>query len=151
MLKFNILFITFASIFFIFAKNSFGQEVKETFKCTKNSNVNFRNGPSVKFAIIYKVFKKGYPVKVIELMDSWFAVEDFKGDKMWVSSVNLTSKCGKIVKKQAEIKLTPNNAAPIIATLEEGFIIHEVKCHKKWCEVKMQTKKGWVLKDELWG
>jgi hypothetical protein len=66
MLRSNIISIFFASVFFVLlVKSVFAAE----FLCTKYSNVNFRNGPGVKFAIVYKIFKKGYPVKVIDTID----------------------------------------------------------------------------------
>lgn len=152
MLKTNIIFLTFASIFFmVFTKTYADQNRDEVFKCTKSNNVNFRNGPSVKFAILYKVLKRGYPLKIIETIDDWNAVQDFKGDKMWVSSSNLTSKCGKIVKSlKALVRLKPNLNSNVILTLDEGFIIERVKCYQKWCEVTIENRKGWVESEDLW-
>ena len=149
MLRSNIISIFFASVFFVLlTKSVFAAE----FLCTKYSNVNFRNGPGVKFAIVYKVFKKGYPVKVIDTIDEWHAVEDFKGDKMWVSSSNLASKCGKIVNnaKLARVRFSPEETSPIFAELENGFVINRVKCYKMWCEVTIEGKLGWILRESLW-
>jgi SH3-like domain-containing protein len=152
MLKINIIFILFASIFFTLVSKTSYSQTSGVFKCTKLGNVNFRNGPGLKFAVIYKVFKRGYPLKVVDTIDTWVAVEDFKGDKIWVSSSNLTSKCGKIVSvEKAEVFLKPDLSSSVLLTLEEGFVLQDITCHYRWCEVKVEGKRGWVLREKLWG
>lgn len=146
MIKF-IRIVFFASIFFMF----FNKVYADDFLCTKYSNVNLRNGPGIKFTIIVKLLKKGYPLKIIDKIEEWYAVEDFKGDKMWVSSSNLSSKCGAIVKTESDLKIKPNAEALSIAIIEEGFIINKITCYKNWCETTIENKTGWILKSSIWG
>ena len=153
MKKLNIIFVIFASIFlFIFTKLSYASNSVPTYLCSKTQNINARNGPSTQFAIIYKISKIGYPFKVIEKVDHWFAVEDFKQDKMWISGSNLTSKCGKIVKlnNKAKVFSSPNVNSNTIFFLEEGYIIRNIKCYKAWCNLKINGQSGWIVKSELW-
>lgn len=142
--------LIFASIFFI---SLIRPVFAEKFLCTKSNNVNFRNGPGQQFAIIYKVFKKDYPVKIINTVEGWHAVEDFRGDKMWVSVVNLSSKCGKIVKngKNAEVKIQPDENSITLMVLEGGFILEKITCYERWCQVSINNKLGWILKENIWG
>lgn len=151
MLRTNIIFLIFASTFLIFFNKNVNAK-EEQFLCSKSQNINARNGPSIKFAIIYKIAKKGYPLKVIEKVDHWFAVQDFKQDKMWISSSNLTSKCGKIIKMnhKAEVKMKPDLNSQTILFLEQGFVINKIHCYQTWCSVKVSNKKGWILKSDLW-
>ena len=146
MLKF-IRIVFFASTFFIF----FNKVYANDFLCTKYSNVNLRNGPGTKFTMVAKLLKKGYPLKIIDKIEEWYAVEDFKGDKMWVSSSNLTSKCGAIIKVNADFKIKPEEGAISIFTLEEGFVVNKIKCYKSWCEATIENKTGWILKSSTWG
>lgn len=149
--RYNTVFTIFASIFFtfftkvVYAKN-------EVFLCSKSQNVNARNGPSTQFSVIYKITKQGYPVKVIEKVDHWYAVEDYKKDKMWISSSNLSAKCGKIVKMghNAEVKIKPDISSNTLFILEEGFVIEKIKCYTTWCNVKIENQSGWVLEKDLW-
>lgn len=151
----NWIALTFASIFFILiAKNVFSETaISEKIMCTKSSNVNFRNGPGQQFKILYKVFKKDYPVRIINSIEGWYAVEDFKGDKMWVSSGNLSSKCGRIVKNErsAEVKVKPDENSINLMILESGFILKEIKCYSTWCQIEIEGKLGWILKENVWG
>lgn len=142
----------FASVFIYFFQ-IFGVANASTILCTKYNNVNFRNGPSIKFTILYKIFKKDYPVSIIETIDGWHAVVDFVGDKMWVSSGNLSTKCGGIVKKKTNphVKLMPYKNSFTIFILEEGFILKDIKCYIKWCKVKIDSKTGWIEKLYIWG
>ncbi len=157
MLEVNRRFIHFASIFFavltlLLLISSSQANEEGTFLCTKSDNVNGRNGPNTNFAIIYKISQVNYPFKVIRKIENWFVVEDFKGDKMWISASNLTSRCGKIIKLNhtAEVKIKPNIKSNTILNLGEGFIIKNAKCYQEWCYIKIDNTKGWVLKDSIW-
>ena len=150
----NVIRFAFASIFFILiAKITLGDKVEEKFLCTKSNNVNFRNGPGVQFEVLYKILAVKYPLKVIDKADAWYAVEDFMGAKMWVSSVNVYSKCGGIVKneKKASVRVSPSEDALTLFTLESGFIINNIECYDVWCKVEVENKFGWVMKESLWG
>lgn len=127
--------------------------LSKKYLCTKYNHVNFRNGPGVKFPILYKVYKKDYPLEIIDTIEGWHAVVDFKGEKMWVSSINLSSKCGGIVREsvKAEVKIKPEEDALTLFILEEGFTIKNLKCYTKWCLVEVEDKSGWVLKSLIWG
>jgi SH3-like domain-containing protein len=152
MLKVNIIFLFFASIFFTLASKTSYSQTSGVFKCTKLGNVNLRNGPGLKFNIAYKVLARGYPLKIIDTIDTWVAVEDFKGERVWVSSSNLSNKCGKIVNtEKAEVFLKPSTESGVILTLQEGFILNNINCYNRWCEVKIEDKKGWILSSQLWG
>ncbi len=145
--------VFFASFFLIFFAVSCNPAWATQILCTKSDNVNFRNGPGIKFSIIFKIFKKDYPVSVVETIDAWHAVVDFKGDKMWVSSINLVSKCGGIVKMNAkpEVKIKPQENALTLFALEEGFVLKDITCYKKWCKVKIENKTGWIEEQFVWG
>jgi SH3-like domain-containing protein len=157
MLEVNRGFAYFASIFFTsfimlcFMLTSKANE-EGAFLCTKSDNVNGRNGPNTNFAIMYKISQVNYPVKVIKKIENWFAVEDFKGDKMWISASNLKSKCGKIIKinHTAEVKIKPDIKSNTILNLGEGFIVNNAKCYQVWCYIKIDNKKGWILKEKIW-
>jgi SH3-like domain-containing protein len=39
----------------------------------------------------------------------------------------------------------------IILRLENKVIIDMIKCLEEWCKVKIDGKRGWVNKYEIWG
>lgn len=153
-IKYNLKKLFFASIFFtILFRAQASTPIKENYFCTKYNVVNFRNGPGIKFTIIYKVYKKDYPVKVLETIEGWHAVIDFKEDKMWVSGANLTHKCGGIIKAgvKAPVRIYPAEDSIVLFTLDEGFTTRKIKCYRKWCRIKIQNKTGWIEKSYIWG
>jgi SH3-like domain-containing protein len=121
--------------------------------CTNYNNVNLRNGPGVKFPLAFKLMQKDYPLLILESFENWYAVTDFNGDKFWVSSANLTRKCGGIVKLNVSppVKIKPNKNSVTLFTLQEGFVIKNIKCYEKWCNIKIEDKSGWVEKQFIWG
>ena len=122
--------------------------------CTKSFRSNFRKGPNTTFPVEYEILVRGYPLKVIKYVDSWYAVEDFEGVISWISEINVKKNCGAMVKTPglAFVYLKPSKDAKVMLSLERGFIIHELECWtQEWCRVTVENKKGWMQMQDLWG
>ena len=122
--------------------------------CTKSIRSNFRKGPDTNSPIEYEVLIRGYPLKVIKFIDTWYATEDFEGNIAWISQINVKQNCGAIVSSSnlTSVYFAPSVKSKVIISLQKGFIIHSVEClTQKWCSVKINEKTGWVLKENLWG
>ena len=46
---------------------------------TKYNEVNVRNGPGLNHLKVYKIFRKGYPLKVTKEFENWKKVSDYRG------------------------------------------------------------------------
>jgi len=97
---------------------------------------------------------RGYPLKVIKFIDTWYATEDFEGNIAWISQINVKEHCGVIVSSVglSFVYFSPSAKAKILMSLQRGFIVHSVECFtKEWCSVKIGEKTGWMLRENLWG
>ena len=129
------------------------EDIRKTV-CTKSIRSNFRKGPDTNSPIEYEVLVRGYPLKVIKFIDTWYATEDFEGNIAWISQINVKQNCGAIVSSSSltSVYFAPSVKSKVILSLQKGFIIHSVEClTPKWCSVKINEKTGWVLKENLWG
>ena len=141
----------------ITTQNSRSKTIKEDIRktvCTKSIRSNFRKGPDTNSPIEYEILIRGYPLKVIKFIDTWYATEDFEGNIAWISQINVKQNCGAIVASSSltSVYFTPSVKSKVIISLQKGFIIHKVEClTPKWCSVQINEKTGWVLKENLWG
>ena len=122
--------------------------------CTKSMRSNFRKGPDINSPVEYEVLVRGYPLKVIKFIDTWYATEDFEGNIAWISQINVKENCGAVVKVNglAFVYFYPSVNSKIVMSLERGFIIRNVECFtKEWCLVMIDDRTGWVLRSEIWG
>ena len=69
---------------------------------TKYSEPNVRNGPGLNHLVIYKILKKGYPLKIISNFENWSKVSDVNGIEGWISNSQLTEKKYVIITSKNE-------------------------------------------------
>ncbi len=122
--------------------------------CTKSIRSNFRKGPDTASPIEYEVLVRGYPLKVIKFIDTWYATEDFEGNVAWISQINTKKNCGAIVVNPTLtfVYFSPSVKSKVILSLQKGFIIHTIECfNRNWCSVKINEKTGWILRENIWG
>ncbi|MFT4967569.1 MAG: SH3-like domain-containing protein [Candidatus Deianiraeaceae bacterium] len=121
--------------------------------CTKSFHSNFRKGPGTSFPIKFEILVRGYPLKVIKYVDTWYAVEDVDGEVVWVSQINIKKSCGVIVKASglAFMYIQPARTSKVIMSLERGLIINDLECFGAWCQVQINKQTGWIERENLWG
>lgn len=135
---------------FIFPLDSISETKK--ILTTKFNEVNVRNGPGLNHLKIYKILKKGYPLKVIKEFESWKKVKDFRGVLGWVSNSQLSNKAFGIVIVDEEIIFKfPELKSKKIARIKKNFVIRIKKCSVDWCFVEEGEIKGWIPKESFWG
>ncbi|MBU6339143.1 MAG: SH3 domain-containing protein [Rickettsiales bacterium] len=151
-------FLTSFLILVIFTiHNSFAeQEIKQTnyFASLRASETNVRSGPGQNYPIKFTYKLKSIPVRVINEYDNWDEIEDYEGQSGWVSQNLLTKKRMLMVRtSKAETVMYRKNSekSRIIYNLENNVIGEYLACVEKWCEMKINNKKGWVLKADLFG
>jgi SH3-like domain-containing protein len=129
--------------------------------------VKLRVGPGKKYQTSNLYEYKNYPVKVIAEFENWRKIEDIDGTQGWVHQTLLSGTNYAIVKdnKLAEkkslaykisndqsllFKAADENSRPV-AKLELGVVVLVKKCKKIWCNVKIESVNGWIMKSNLWG
>ena len=125
---------------------------KNKYLITKYNEVNVRNGPGLNNLILFKIFKKSYPLQVVEEFEGWYRVVDFDNRKGWVSKTQLSKRSAAIVIKSSEkIFKFPNSNSKVIAIVKKDYVFKIEKCRKKWCKMSNEIISGWILKKSLWG
>ena len=119
---------------------------------TKYNEVNVRNGPGLNHLKIFKILKKGYPLKVIEVFQNWKKVVDVDGNSGWISNTQLSNKKHVIINSsQAYIYKFPIIESKKIALIRGKKVLELNKCNDDWCLIADKEIKGWVMKKGIWG
>ncbi len=119
---------------------------------TKFKEANVRNGPGLNHLKIYKILKKGYPLKILDEFENWKKISDVNGITGWVSNSQLSEKNYVIVTiSEGVIFKFPNPESKKMAKIKKNFVLENQKCIKDWCFIKEGEIKGWISKKNIWG
>ena len=144
-----IFFLVLFSILFI--SKSFSIE-KLNFLSLKNSEVNLRQGPSLKHPIKLVYKKKFLPVIVLDKSGNFKKIKDFENNSGWIHTTQLSNRKSAInIKSHSVLYKKPTIFSKPIAKLEVGRLVLIKKCKVKWCKINSENFKGWVEKKYLWG
>ncbi len=149
--------ILFFLLFFFTATSSHAiTAIKEVnyFASLRSAETNVRAGPGQNYPIKFTFKIRGIPMQVVSEYDNWSEIKDYEGQSGWVTNSLLTKKRTLMVKTdKAFINLHSKNneKSHIIYRLENNVIGDYIKCVEDWCGIKINKKKGWVQKKELWG
>ena len=124
---------------------------KNIYLVTKYDEVNLRNGPGLNKLVLFKILKKGYPVKVLEEFESWYKIIDYQKREGWISKTQLTKTLYGIIVKKDRIYKFPNMQSKQLALAKENYILKILKCKKDWCKIEDTQVTGWIKKESLWG
>ena len=123
---------------------------------TKSNKVNIRSGPDPRYIVKFVYIKKNTILKIKNIFDDWYEVEDLEGDSGWVYK-NLILQPKKV--KYLTIKSRDNifcykkpgikQKIAIKASYLANFKLN--KCYESWCFVEKDNVKGWCEKKYLWG
>jgi SH3-like domain-containing protein len=115
--------------------------------------VRMRVGPSQEYPIEWVYKRVGLPVKVVRVREGWRLVEDPEGTQGWIASNQLDPARGAVVMGAglAELRAEPSAASALKWRAEPGVVASLQRCRPAWCEVNIAGRKGWVLRDRLWG
>lgn len=149
----------FLSIFFIFSLLSQAWATKQIqevnyFSSLRANETNVRSGPGQNYPIKFTYKVKGVPVRVISEYDNWNEIEDYDGHTGWVTQSLLTKKRTLMVyskKPTVELRRKKSFDAHLVYRLENFVIGEYVKCEDEWCIIKINGKKGWIEKADVFG
>lgn len=129
------------------------KNVGARFQVLRSDKVNVRAGPATSYPIDWVFTKKGMPVEVVASFDTWRKIRDVDGTEGWVHQGMLAGRRAVIVQGRSPRPLRSNakDDAPPVATLEPGVIGRLLRCEPIWCEVRVDSYRGWMTHDELWG
>ena len=124
------------------------------FSSLRASETNVRAGPSQNYPVKFTYKLKGVPVRVISEYDNWNEIEDYEKQTGWVSQSLLTKKRTLMVYTSKDfVNMYNKNSekSRLVFHLENHVIGDYLKCLEDWCGIKINGKKGWVQKTDLFG
>ena len=139
----------------IATSQAFNKPIKTNYFASLRSNkANVRAGPGIQYPIKFTFELRGLPIKIISEYDNWNEIIDYEGDTGWINQNLITKKREIIIrtsKSFINLHSKPTTKSKIILRLENNVIGSLIKCIEKWCGIKIDNKKGWVQKKEIWG
>jgi len=129
-------------------------EEKNYFSSLRSAETNVRAGPGQHYPIKFTFKAKAVPVRVINEYDNWCEIEDYEGQSGWVSQNLLTKKRMLLVltnKPFIDLYSKNNEKSRVIFHLENNVTGEYLKCIDNWCAMKVNDKKGWVKRNEVFG
>ncbi|MFT5703635.1 MAG: SH3-like domain-containing protein [Rickettsiales bacterium] len=150
-----LLLISFLPFLLPVSSKAFDKPVKTNyFVSLRASETNVRAGPGSKYSIKFTFKLRGIPVKVVSEYDNWNEVEDYEGGTGWIIQSLVTKKRTIIVKTaKSFINLysKPSTKSKVLLRLENNVVADLFKCNINYCIIKIDGKKGWITKKEIWG
>ncbi|OFW80037.1 MAG: hypothetical protein A2887_00250 [Alphaproteobacteria bacterium RIFCSPLOWO2_01_FULL_40_26] len=144
------------SLYFVVSPAFAAKQISEVnyFASLRSNETNIRSGPGQNYPVKFTFKLRGLPVHVISEYDNWSEIEDYEGQSGWAMQSLLTKKrtlMALTTKDFINMHSKPNEKSRIILRLENNVIGDYLKCVDEWCAMKMESKKGWVQKSEVFG
>lgn len=148
--------LTFLLVLTSFSASFASPAIKKTdyFASLRSSVANVRSGPGTNYPIKFTFKLHGLPLHIINEYDNWNEIEDFEGQTGWISQSLITKKRTLMVQTSKDfinMHNKNNDKSRIIFRLENNVVGDYLKCIEDWCGIKVNGKKGWVRKRELFG
>ena len=131
------------------------------FVSLKSDRINLRAGPGTDYPISWVFKRAGLPVEVIKEFEGWRQVRDAEGVTGWVLQSFLSRRRTSLVSPwdvkadtpppQIPIRSDDSASASEVAILEAGVIADVHGCDGAWCEVSVDTYRGYIEQKKLWG
>ena len=124
----------------------------EYFLTLRYDKVNLRQGPSREYPVKIFYTKKYLPVLIQDKSYNFKKIRDHENNTGWIHVSQLSKKKAAIITEDNQlIFYKPSIYSKPTAILKKGRLCKIKKCIKHWCKINVETYKGWVKKDSLWG
>lgn len=111
-----------------------------------------RRGPSRSHRIDWVFQRRDMPLMIVAEHGHWRRVVDQDGAGGWMHYALLSGRRTALITQDlADLRLRPEEAAPVRAQAQRGVVVHLEECRPAWCLVGSSGHEGWVAKTALWG
>ena len=117
----------------------------------KKDKVYLRENASLNTDIKKIYQKKYFPILIIDAHDNWRKIRDYEGLEGWIHVSMISNKKTFINKKKQNLYKYKDNLNIINAIVNKNVIGKIINCKEKFCKVKINSYKGWINKEYLWG
>lgn len=147
---------TFLILSCLIANSFAAKQISEVnyFASLRAAETNIRSGPGQNYPIKFSFHLRGLPIRVVSEYDNWNEIEDYEGQKGWVNQSLISKKRNLMIqtKKKSVPLFSKNDEKSRILLNLENFVIGDyLGCVENWCNMKVENKKGWVKKSEVFG
>jgi SH3-like domain-containing protein len=133
---------------------SINLESRDYFASIKAGKANIRSGPGTNYRIKFTYNMRSIPVRVISKYDNWNEIEDYDGERGWISQSLLSRKRTIIIKTTksfVNVYSAATNKSRILIKLKDKVIAKLIGCKADWCKIQVSGKKGWLKKENFFG
>ena len=114
--------------------------------------VNLRTGPGLRYPVAWVFARKALPVEIVAEFEQWRRVRDFEGAEGWVHKAMLSGKRTVLVIGDSRtLRARPDPKSRALARAETRVQGALRACRDDWCEVTLQSIRGWMRRAYLWG
>ena len=122
------------------------------FVSLKATEGNARRGPSLSHRIDWVFVRRDMPLEITGEYGHWRRVRDRDGAGGWMHYSLLSGvRTVILTEPMTELRMRPEDGAPVSAQAESGVVARLGECLPDWCRVEAGGRGGWVRKSALWG
>jgi SH3-like domain-containing protein len=131
------------------------------FVSLKSDRVNLRAGPGTEYPASWVFRRAGLPLEVTKEFETWRQVRDAEGTTGWVLQSFLSGRRTALVlpwdvkegsdPPQVSIMSSDSSSSRAVAIVEAGVIANVQTCDSVWCNVTVETYRGYIEQKKLWG
>lgn len=127
----------------------------------KADRVNLRAGPGTDYPTTWVYRQAGLPLEVVKEFEGWRQVRDSEGTTGWVLQSFLSGRRTALVApwdakadakpEQIPIRYSDSERSSPVVYVEPGVIANVQSCDSRWCQVSIESYRGYLLQKQLWG
>ena len=122
------------------------------FVSLRHDTVNVRAGPGTRYPVEWVFKRAGLPVEAIAEFEQWIRVRDYEGAEGWIHRRLLSpDRWGVVTGSLRTVRQRPREDSPPVMFAEPGVQGRLLSCYKEWCQIEVRGRRGWLLRDLLWG
>lgn len=113
---------------------------------------NMRTGPGERYPISWVYRREGLPLEVIAEYGIWRKVRDPHGTTGWMNK-NLLSgdRTAFVTRTIRTLHAKSDVASKPVWRVEPGTVAKIVVCEEAWCQLSIDGRSGYILRDQIWG
>lgn len=117
-----------------------------------HDTVNMRKGPSERYPVIWVYKRESLPLEVVAEYADWRKVREEDGTEGWIKANQLSDQRTALVTRGTRTLYSgPDSDAKPVWKVAKGVIARIKLCEEAWCQVDIEHKTGWILRDQIWG
>ncbi|MBB3860516.1 SH3-like domain-containing protein [Novosphingobium hassiacum] len=119
---------------------------------TSKDKANMRVGPGRDYRITWTYMRKGVPLKVLRVIDSWRLVEDKDGARGWILQQFLNrERAGIVTGSITGLRANKDGSGRVLWRVAPGVIGKLGECGAGWCAFDIDGRKGFIRAASVWG